>query len=163
MLWYVGQAKSSLMTGCISCAWAFDGNLFFNFNSHVAVVTPIIQLIQHAWAGWSYLWLRDAGNIELTTIKERDTESRTSSMAYEETDEDRLKAQTKTDIRCIPAKTIIWKTFKSIVFLICVIVVVIQSVEFYNIYSEYPTNMVQKSIFIKKVKLPALTVCLKYM
>ncbi|GBM40807.1 hypothetical protein AVEN_137314-1 [Araneus ventricosus] len=106
---------------------------------------------------------RDAGNIELMTIKERDTESRTSSMAYEEIDEDRLQAQTKTDIRCIPAKTIIWITFKSIVFLICVIVVVIQSVEFYNIYSEYPTNMVQKSIFIKKVKLPALTLCLKYM
>ncbi|GBM27734.1 hypothetical protein AVEN_25353-1 [Araneus ventricosus] len=104
----------------------------------------------------------DSGSIELKTIKETDTESRKSSIANEETGEDTSQAKEKTDLICIPAKTIIWKTFKIIVFLICVTLLVIQSVEFYNIYSEYPTNMVQQSTFMKEVKLPAVTLCFKY-
>ncbi|GBM32755.1 hypothetical protein AVEN_83726-1 [Araneus ventricosus] len=105
--------------------------------------------------------VEDPGNIELTTIEETYTESRKSSIVNEESGENRLQAQDKTDCRCILAKTIVWKTFKSIVLLICLIFVVIQTIEFYNIYSEYPTNMVQKSTVFNKVKLPAVTICFK--
>ncbi|GBM82432.1 hypothetical protein AVEN_229475-1 [Araneus ventricosus] len=104
----------------------------------------------------------DSENIELETIEETDTKSRSSSIAIEETDEETLKAKEKTDSRCIRVKTITWKIFKSIVFIICVILLVIQSVEFYYIYSEYPTNMVQKFVFMNEVKLPAVTLCFKY-
>ncbi|GBM27771.1 hypothetical protein AVEN_25382-1 [Araneus ventricosus] len=106
--------------------------------------------------------VKDPGSIELKTIKETNTESRKPSIANEEAGEDTSQTREKTDFRCIPANTILWKTFKSIVFLICVTLLVIQSVEFYNIYNEYPTNMVQKSTFMKEVKLPAVTLCFKY-
>ncbi|CAL1298930.1 unnamed protein product [Larinioides sclopetarius] len=41
------------------------------------------------------------------------------------------------------------------------IFLIIQSLEFYGIYSEYSTNIIEKSIFMKEVKLPAVTMCFK--
>ncbi|GBM32764.1 hypothetical protein AVEN_83733-1 [Araneus ventricosus] len=105
--------------------------------------------------------VEDAGNIELTAIEETDTESRISSIVNEESYENRLQAEEKIDFRCILAKTIVWKIFKIIVFLICLIFVVKESVEFYNIYSEYPTNLVQELVVSNKVKTPAVTICFK--
>ncbi|KAF8778890.1 hypothetical protein HNY73_015572 [Argiope bruennichi] len=61
--------------------------------------------------------------------------------------------------RCALKKADAWKTFRKIVFLVCLIFVVIQSVEFYNIYMEYPTNIVLETKVNKDFKLPAVTLC----
>ncbi|GBM26528.1 hypothetical protein AVEN_122972-1, partial [Araneus ventricosus] len=70
-------------------------------------------------------------------------------------------AQKLTNNSCVIEKTVVWRTFKTFVFLICLIFLIIQSVEFVNIYYTYPTNIVQESTVSKDFKEPAMTLCFR--
>ncbi|GBM61350.1 hypothetical protein AVEN_150494-1 [Araneus ventricosus] len=96
-----------------------------------------------------------AGSIGFSNTQNTDHESRKSSIAKEGS------AEEETNSRCVIEQTLAWKAFKHILFLICLIFVVIQSVDFYSIYSKYPTNIVQESIVNNDFKLPAVTICFK--
>ncbi|GBM52355.1 hypothetical protein AVEN_160084-1 [Araneus ventricosus] len=78
-----------------------------------------------------------------------------SSTAEEES------AHKLTNNSCVIEKTIVWRTFKTFVFLICLIFLIIQSVEFFNIYYAYPTNIVQESTVNMDFKMPATTLCFR--
>ncbi|CAL1301128.1 unnamed protein product, partial [Larinioides sclopetarius] len=54
-----------------------------------------------------------------------------------------------------------WKAFKNIVFFICLSFLIIQSVEFCNIYYKYPTTIQTEITLAKEFKLPAVTLCFK--
>ncbi|CAL1294512.1 unnamed protein product [Larinioides sclopetarius] len=54
-----------------------------------------------------------------------------------------------------------WKTFKNIVFLMCLSFLIIQSVEFCDIYYKYPTTIQTEITVSKEFKLPAITLCFK--
>ncbi|GBM47204.1 hypothetical protein AVEN_271265-1 [Araneus ventricosus] len=95
------------------------------------------------------------GNIRRSNIEETVTESRKVFIAKEES------ALEKTSRRRALKKTVVWKTFKSIVFLICLIFLIIQSVKFFNIYYKYPTTIVTHITVAKEFKLPAITFCFR--
>ncbi|GBM94896.1 hypothetical protein AVEN_14202-1 [Araneus ventricosus] len=95
------------------------------------------------------------GNIGISNTEETATESREASIAKEEF------TLEKTSRRRATEKTVVWKTFKSFVFLICLIFLIIQSVEFFNIYYKYPTTIVTEVTVAKEFKLPAITLCFK--
>ncbi|GBN91727.1 hypothetical protein AVEN_71034-1, partial [Araneus ventricosus] len=78
-----------------------------------------------------------------------------SSTAEEES------AQKLPNDSCVIEKTVVWRTFKTFIFLICLIFLIIQSVEFCNIYYTYPTIIVQESTVIKDFKMPATTLCFR--
>ncbi|CAL1268780.1 unnamed protein product, partial [Larinioides sclopetarius] len=56
---------------------------------------------------------------------------------------------------------IVWQTFKNVVFFICLICLIIQSVEFFNIYYKYPTNIVMEITVAQEFRLPAITLCFR--
>ncbi|GBM66767.1 hypothetical protein AVEN_74313-1 [Araneus ventricosus] len=93
------------------------------------------------------------GSIGVSNTEETVTESREVSIANEES------AIEKTSRRRAIEKTFVWKTFKSILFLICLIFLTIQSVEFFDIYYKYPTTIVKETTVAKDFKLPAITLC----
>ncbi|GBM67721.1 hypothetical protein AVEN_244305-1 [Araneus ventricosus] len=95
------------------------------------------------------------GSIGISNIEETVTKSRENSIAKEES------ALEKASRRRAIEKTAVWKTFKSIVFLICLIFLIIQSVEFFSIYYKYPTTIVTEVTVAKEVKLPAITLCFR--
>ncbi|GBM90488.1 hypothetical protein AVEN_157633-1 [Araneus ventricosus] len=95
------------------------------------------------------------GSIRISNMEETITESREDSIAKEES------ALEKTSRRRGIEKTVVWKTFKSIVFLICLIFLIIQSVEFFNVYYKYPTIIVTDITVAKEFKLPAITLCFR--
>ncbi|GBN02261.1 hypothetical protein AVEN_209039-1 [Araneus ventricosus] len=95
------------------------------------------------------------GSIRVSNTEETATESRRGSIAKEES------ALEKTSRRRAREKMVIWKTFKSIVFLICLIFLIIQSVEFFSIYYKYPTTIVTEVTVAKEFKLPAITLCFR--
>ncbi|GBM93302.1 hypothetical protein AVEN_99991-1 [Araneus ventricosus] len=96
-----------------------------------------------------------AESITISNTEETVTESRKDSIAKEES------ALEKTSRRRAIIKTVVWKTFKSIVFLICLIFLIIQSLEFFNIYYKYPTNVVLETTVAKEFKQPAITLCFR--
>ncbi|GBN29700.1 hypothetical protein AVEN_230593-1 [Araneus ventricosus] len=95
------------------------------------------------------------GSIRMSNTEETATESRKDSIAKEES------ALEKTNRRRAIEKTVVWKTFKSIVFLICLIFLIIQSMEFFNIYYKYPTTIVLETTVAEEFKEPAITVCFR--
>ncbi|GBM85547.1 hypothetical protein AVEN_199745-1 [Araneus ventricosus] len=95
------------------------------------------------------------GSIVISNTEETVTESRKGSIAKEES------ALEKTSRKRAIGKTVVWKTFKSFVFLICLIFLIIQSVEFFNIYYKYPTTIVTDVTVAKEFKLPAITLCFR--
>ncbi|GBN71318.1 hypothetical protein AVEN_111267-1 [Araneus ventricosus] len=99
--------------------------------------------------------LEVGGSIGISNTEETVTESSEGSIAKEES------VLEKTSIRRAIEKMVVWKTFKSIVFLICLIFLIIQSVEFFNIYYKYPTTIVTEITVAKEFKLPAITLCFK--
>ncbi|GBM26332.1 hypothetical protein AVEN_239337-1 [Araneus ventricosus] len=103
----------------------------------------------------NHLWVRVDGNVGISNAEETVTESREDSIAKED------PALEKTRRRRAIGKTLVWKTFKSIVFLICLIFLIIHSVEFFNIYYKYPTTIVTEITVVKEFKLPAITVCFR--
>ncbi|GBM52361.1 hypothetical protein AVEN_160089-1 [Araneus ventricosus] len=80
------------------------------------------------------------------------TESSTAEEEY---------TQKLTNNSCVIEKIVVWRTFKTLVFLICLIFLIIQSVEFFNIYYTYPTNIVQESTVNNDFKMPAMTLCFR--
>ncbi|GBN90564.1 hypothetical protein AVEN_21835-1 [Araneus ventricosus] len=99
--------------------------------------------------------LEVGGSIGISNTEETVTESREDSIEKEES------ALEKTSIRLAIGKTVVWKTFKSFVFLICLIFLIIQSLEFFNIYYKYPTTIVTEVTVAKEFKLPAITFCFR--
>ncbi|GBM89480.1 hypothetical protein AVEN_32535-1 [Araneus ventricosus] len=99
--------------------------------------------------------LEVGGSIVISNTEETVTESREDSIAKEKS------ALEKTSRRRAVKKTVVWKTFKSIVFLICLIFLIIQSVEFFNVYYKYPTTIVTEVTVAKEFKLPAITFCFR--
>ncbi|GBN17060.1 hypothetical protein AVEN_264411-1 [Araneus ventricosus] len=99
--------------------------------------------------------IKDGGSIRISNTEETATESREASIAKEEF------TLEKTSRRRATEKTVVWKTFKSFVFLICLIFLIIQSVEFFNIYYKYPTTIVTEVTVAKEFKLPAITLCFR--
>ncbi|GBN18173.1 hypothetical protein AVEN_49586-1 [Araneus ventricosus] len=95
------------------------------------------------------------GSIGISNTEETTTESREDSIAKE------VSALEKTSRRRAVKKTVVCKTFKSIVFLICLIFLIIQSVEFFNVYYKYPTTIVTEVTVSKEFKLPAITLCFR--
>ncbi|GBO01692.1 hypothetical protein AVEN_127423-1 [Araneus ventricosus] len=88
-------------------------------------------------------------------MEEKVNASRKVSFAKEES------ALEKTSRRRAIKKTVASKTFKSFVFLICLIFLIIQSVEFFNVYYKYPTTIVTEATVAKEFKLPATTLCFR--
>ncbi|GBM41288.1 hypothetical protein AVEN_202882-1 [Araneus ventricosus] len=113
------------------------------------------------WGGFNHDGLCDLhrisvdGSIGISDTDETVTESREDSIAKEES------ALEKTSRRRAVKKTVVWKTFKSSVFLICLIFLIIQSVEFFNVYYKYPTTIVTEVTVAKDFKLPAITFCFR--
>ncbi|GBN59942.1 hypothetical protein AVEN_249367-1, partial [Araneus ventricosus] len=99
--------------------------------------------------------IKDGGSIRISNTEETATKSRKDSIAKEES------ALEKTSRRRAIEKTVVWETFKSIVFLICLIFLIIQSVEFFNIYYKYPTTIVLETTVTEEFKLPAITLCFR--
>ncbi|GBN74274.1 hypothetical protein AVEN_51573-1 [Araneus ventricosus] len=99
--------------------------------------------------------IKVGGSIGISNMEETVTESREDSIAKEDS------ALEKTSRRRAIEKTVVWKTFKSIVFLICLIFLIIQSAEFFNIYYKYPTTIVMETTMAEEFKLPAITFCFK--
>ncbi|GBM37283.1 hypothetical protein AVEN_266387-1 [Araneus ventricosus] len=95
------------------------------------------------------------GSIRISNTEETVTESRRDSIANEES------ALEKTSRRRAIEKMVVWKTFKSIVFLICLTFLIIQSAEFFSIYYKYPTTIVTEVTMAKEFKLPAITLCFR--
>ncbi|GBM41281.1 hypothetical protein AVEN_202876-1 [Araneus ventricosus] len=95
------------------------------------------------------------GSIRISNTEETVIESSEGSIAKEES------VLEKTSRRRAIGKTVVWKTFKSFVFLICLIFLIIQSVEFFNIYYKYPTTIVTEVTVAKEFKLPAITLCFR--
>ncbi|GBM98855.1 hypothetical protein AVEN_141086-1 [Araneus ventricosus] len=95
------------------------------------------------------------GSVGISNAEETVTESRKDSIAKDES------ALEKTSRRRAIGKTVVWKTFKSFVFLICLIFLIIQSAEFFNIYYKYPTTIVMETTMAQEFKLPAITFCFK--
>ncbi|GBN03831.1 hypothetical protein AVEN_233030-1 [Araneus ventricosus] len=99
--------------------------------------------------------LEVGGSIGISNTEETVAESSEGSIAKEEF------VLEKTSRRRAVKKTVVWKTFKSIVFLICLIFLIIQSVEFFNVYYKYPTTIVTDITVAKEFKLPAITLCFR--
>ncbi|GBM77143.1 hypothetical protein AVEN_209088-1 [Araneus ventricosus] len=99
--------------------------------------------------------LEVGGSIGISNTEETVTESSEGSIAKEES------ALEKTSRRRAVKKTVVWKTFKSIVFLICLIFLIIHSVDFFSIYYKYPTIIVLETTVAKEFKLPAITFCFR--
>ncbi|GBM67975.1 hypothetical protein AVEN_218834-1 [Araneus ventricosus] len=95
------------------------------------------------------------GSIGISNTVGTVTESREDSIANEES------ALEKTSRRRAIEKTVVWKTFKSFVFLICLIFLIMQSVEFFNIYYKYPTTIVLETTVAEEFKQPAITLCFR--
>ncbi|GBM41279.1 hypothetical protein AVEN_202874-1 [Araneus ventricosus] len=95
------------------------------------------------------------GSIRISNMEKTVNASRRVSIAKEES------ALEKTSRRRDVKKTVVWKTFRSFVFLICLISLIIQSVEFFNIYYKYPTTIVTEATAAKEFKLPAITFCFR--
>ncbi|GBN64658.1 hypothetical protein AVEN_137907-1 [Araneus ventricosus] len=93
------------------------------------------------------------GSIVISNTEETVTESREDSIAKEK------PALEKTNRRRAIEKTVVWKTLKSFVFLFCLIFLIIQSVEFFNIYYKYPTTIVTDITVAKEFEEPAITLC----
>ncbi|GBM47190.1 hypothetical protein AVEN_271255-1 [Araneus ventricosus] len=95
------------------------------------------------------------GSIRISNIEETVTESRKVSNAKEES------AIEKTSRRRAVKIPVFWKAFKNIFFVICLIFLIIQSVEFFNVYYKYPTTIVKEVTVAKEFKLPAITFCFR--
>ncbi|GBO39847.1 hypothetical protein AVEN_97608-1, partial [Araneus ventricosus] len=87
--------------------------------------------------------------------------STTEITVTESTTAEEESAQKLSNDSCVIEKTVLWRTFKTFVFLICLIFLIFQSVEFFNIYCTYPTNIVQESTVIRDYKMPATTLCFR--
>ncbi|GBN28985.1 hypothetical protein AVEN_798-1 [Araneus ventricosus] len=98
--------------------------------------------------------VEDAGSIVILNIEETANESTTASIAKEGS------SQEKTN-RCVTERTVVWKIFKKFLFLACFTILIIQSVEFLNIYYKYPTNIVTETTLSQDFKLPAVTLCFR--
>ncbi|GBM88088.1 hypothetical protein AVEN_190486-1 [Araneus ventricosus] len=113
------------------------------------------QTISTMKCGWRCVRVLVGGSIRISNTEETATKSRKVSIAKEES------ALEKTSRRRAIKKTVVWKTFKSFVFLICLIFLIIQSVEFFNVYYKYPTTIVTEDTVAKEFKLPAITLCFR--
>ncbi|CAL1289834.1 unnamed protein product [Larinioides sclopetarius] len=96
---------------------------------------------------------QDSESIDFSISEETVTGSRHSIYLKEDSLTERIKW------RRVIKKFSSWRVFKTIVFILSLISVIIQSMEFFKIYYKYPTNIVLQTTVEKDFKLPAVTMC----
>ncbi|CAL1293042.1 unnamed protein product [Larinioides sclopetarius] len=95
------------------------------------------------------------GSIGILNAEETVSESRRVFVAREKS------AQKKIDRRCAVREWVAWKTFKNVLFFICLTFLIIQSLEFFRIYYTYPTTIATEITVAKDFRLPAITFCFR--